>query len=250
MSEHRDVYFGYIDDKLASVVLDMDVWQEIDTGKYNNAFCLRLKKKNPNKDGFPIEQEVDKLIEMEDSLFDYLSHKNFINVGRVTTDGVRDFIFYSNQESQSALIEAADQFVKPTGYEFETILIEEDETWEFYYDFLYPNQYQQEHMGNQQVVSSLEESGDKLEVPRKVEHWLYFSNLKMMSHFIKEIKKVHFSIEEEVNQIDKEGKYMVSISRSDSVDLHTINEVTDLLIEISERYEGEYDGWETVVIKG
>jgi hypothetical protein len=50
--------------------------------------------------------------------------------------------------------------------------VEEEETWEFYFEFLYPNKYQQQHMGNRQVVDSLEESGDQSDVPRKVEHRL------------------------------------------------------------------------------
>ena len=43
MSEHWDMYLGYIDDQLASVVLDMAIWQEIDTEKFNHCYCLRLK---------------------------------------------------------------------------------------------------------------------------------------------------------------------------------------------------------------
>ncbi|KKK38132.1 hypothetical protein WQ57_09955 [Mesobacillus campisalis] len=248
MSENWDIYFDYIDDKIASVVLDLDIWQEIDNEEFNHSFCLRLNLKEPNEDGLPIEKEAEVINEIEDSLIEFLDHRNFINVGRVTTNGVRDVIFYSNQELKNILIDAAHQFVKPAGYEFEIFGIEEDETWEFYYDFLYPNQYQQQHMGNQQVVDSLEESGDQLEVPRKVEHWLLFSDLKMMKRFIKDIKKEGFSIEEEPNQVNEEGKYTVAISRIDSVDLPSINEVTDLLIEISEEHEGEYDGWETFVL--
>ncbi|MCM3654588.1 ribonuclease E inhibitor RraB [Metabacillus litoralis] len=72
----------------------------------------------------------------------------------------------------------------------------------------------------------------------------------MMKRFIKAVKKKGFSIEEESNQMDEEGKYILSLSRMDAVDFDSINEVTDLLVEISEKYEGEYDGWETVVIEG
>ena len=188
--------------------------------------------------------------EMEDAILENLNPKNFLNVGRVTSNGVRDIIFYSDQQSSNALMETADQFIAPTGYAYEVFEIEEDETWEFYHEFLYPNQYQQQHMGNQQVLFSLEEAGDSLEVPRKVDHWLYFHDLKMMKSFIKEVKKHRFAIEEKSKQMDEDGKYFVRISRTDYVDLHSINEVTDLLIEIADKYEGDYDGWETFVVKG
>lgn len=103
-------------------------------------------------------------------------------------------------------------------------------------------------MGNRAVIESLEESGDKLEVPRKVEHWLYFENTKMLKRFVKAIKKEGFSVEEESTEMDEDGKYMPSIYRIDTVDFESINEVTDLLVEVSEKYEGQYDGWETIVI--
>ncbi|HWO75273.1 MAG TPA: DUF695 domain-containing protein [Bacillus sp. (in: firmicutes)] len=249
MSEHWDIYFGYMEDKIASVLLDMDVWQEIDTEEYNHGFAVRIKLKNPNEDGFPIDEEADRLNILEDTFNDFVQSKNFINVGRITSDGVREVIFYSNQEQKHVLIEAADRFIKPAHYNFEIFDIQEDETWEFYFDFLYPNKYQQQHMGNRQVVDSLEQSGDSLEVPRKVEHWIFFADEKMMNRFIKAIKKEGFTIEDQSNEMEEEEHYAVCISREDKVDLHSINNVTDLLIEVAENFEGEYDGWETFVIQ-
>ncbi|OLS40047.1 DUF695 domain-containing protein [Bacillus sp. MRMR6] len=247
MSENWDVYFGYIDDKVASVVIDMDIFNEINTEEYQYAHCLRLNVKNPNEDGFPIDAEADQLGEIEESVIDFLAPRNFINVGRVTTDGVRDIIFYSSQDESDSIAVAAQRFIQPTGYEASIFQIEEDENWEFYFEYLYPNQYQLQHIGNRQVVGHLESSGDTLEVPRKVEHWLYFENTKMMKRFAKAVKKEGFILE---NETHEEGKYILTISRVDLVDFHSISEVTDLLVKISEQYEGEYDGWETMVIKG
>ena len=247
MSEHWDMYFGYIENKLASVVLDMDVFQEIAMGEYSHSFCLRLIVKQPNEDGFPIGSEAEKMAEVEDSCIELLKSKNFINVGRITTDGARDVIFYSNQKDSNYLVEAAELHIKQAGMQFEIFDIKEDEIWGFYFDFLYPNQYQQQHMGNRQVVDSLEEAGDNLEVPRKVEHWLYFDDAKMRKRFTKEVKKLGFTVDEE--ETSEEGEYLLTISRIDSVDFHSINKVTDFLVETSEKYNGEYDGWETFVIE-
>ncbi|MDM5246001.1 DUF695 domain-containing protein [Lysinibacillus sp. G4S2] len=248
MSKHWDVYLDYIDEKIASIALDMDVWQEIDTEEYNHAIAVKLKIKDPNKNGFPIGSEAKKINEIEVSLKEVVGLNHIINVGRITTDGTRDIIFYSNQEKQKDLIEAAGLLIKSTGYEFEVFSIEEDENWEFYFNYLYPNQYQQQHMGNRSVVDQLEKTGDELEVARKVDHWLYFENTKMLGDFVKAIKKEGFSVEEESTEMNEQGKYSLAIYRTDSVDLNSINEVTDLLVEISEKYEGEYDGWETFVV--
>lgn len=250
MSEHWDVYFGYIEDQLASVLLDMDIWQEIDTEEYKHASCLRVKLKDANEDGFPSDAEAERLNKLEDAVIEFLYGKNVVNVGRVTTNGARDVIFYADQNQLGCLTESAERFMKPAGYEFEIFEIEEDETWEFYFDFLYPDPFQQQQMGNRQVIDALEESGDSLTTPRKVEHWLYFEHPKMMRRFAKAIKKEGFFIERETKEMNEDGKYEITISRKDRVDFDSINEVTDLLVEVSERYEGEYDGWETFVVKG
>lgn len=61
--------------------------------------------------------------------------------------------------------------------------------------------------------------------------------------FTKAVKKEWFTIEEGSSEKDDEGDYVMCISRVDSVDYHAIDELTDLLLEIAEKFEGEYDGW-------
>ncbi|WP_192812606.1 ribonuclease E inhibitor RraB [Paenisporosarcina sp. TG-14] len=83
-------------------------------------------------------------------------------------------------------------------------------------------------MGNHSVLESLVESGDKLKIPRKVEHIVLFQNEKMMKFFTIAVKKDGFTIEEESSEKD-EGDYVICISRIDSVDYLAIDEFTDLL---------------------
>ncbi|WP_081092249.1 ribonuclease E inhibitor RraB [Peribacillus simplex] len=113
---------------------------------------------------------------------------------------------------------------------------------------LYPDIYQCNHMGNFAVFENLMKSGDELEPPREVKHWLYFKNMKMLKQFVQAIKKHDFSLADESVDVEEDGRYLLSISRIDSVNIASINEVTDMLVELSETYDGDYDGWETVVI--
>jgi uncharacterized protein (TIGR01619 family) len=249
MSENWDMYFVYIQDKIASILLDMDIWKEIETEKYKYCFCLRLKIKEPNESGFPIDDEAENMNIIEDSIIEFLNHKNVINVGRITTDGIRDVIFYSIHDVNESIFEAANMFVKQLGYQFDAFALEEDQNWEFYFNYLYPNQYQIQHMGNSRVIDNLISHGDSLEEPRKVEHWIYFESKEKMNMFINEIIKEGFTIEDKSNQMNEEGKYMLVFSRIKLVNINSINEVTDLIVDLSEEFYGEYDGWETLVIK-
>jgi hypothetical protein len=56
MSEYWDTYFGFIDEKPAAIVLDMEVSQEIDTELYKHA---------QNEDGFHVGSEAGELNEIE-----------------------------------------------------------------------------------------------------------------------------------------------------------------------------------------
>jgi uncharacterized protein (TIGR01619 family) len=250
MSENWDIYMEYIEGKLASFLLDMDIWKEIDIEKYKHCFYLELKIKEPNEDGFPFGDESEKLNEVEDSFTESLGYKNNINVGRITTNGVRKVIYYSTKGLDNNILEVAKSFIRQTGYQFNIIQIVEKNAWEYYYNFLYPSKYQKEHMANRKVVDSLVSHGDKLEESRKVEHWLYFNNGIKMKLFVDEIQKMGYNIESINNKLDEEvGKYMLIISRIELVDYNSINKVTDFLLEILKKYEGEYNGWETYVIK-
>ncbi|WP_342512333.1 DUF695 domain-containing protein [Sporosarcina sp. FSL K6-1522] len=248
MSKNWDLYFDYINEKVASIVLDMDVWKEIDTEKYRQALTVRLILQQPNADGFPSSNESNIISEIEVALKELVSHKEIINVGRITTDGFRDIIFYSLPEKQKDLVEAANQIITSTGYEFEVFSMDDEKTWAFYFDILYPNQYQQQHMGNRSVIDSLKESGDCLETPRQVDHWLYFEHAPMRESFVEAIKKEGFSIEENSLQVNEDGPYPVTIHRVDSVDYFSMNDVTDLLVTFAEEYNGVYDGWGTLVM--
>lgn len=250
MSEYWNTYLGFIDEKPAAVVLDMEVSQEIDTEQYKHAFAVRFSLKSPNEDGFHIGSEADELNEIEEAFSESVERKKYINVGRITTDGIRDIIFYSAQQDEEVLVLKAKDYYQKLGYEVEVCKIEEEENWEFYFEILYPNAYQFQHMGNHSLLEALEDSGDKLEVPRKVEHIILFQNKKMMKRFIKAVKKEGFTIEEDSYEMDEEGNYVACISRVDSVDYEAIDDLTDLLLEIAEKFEGEYDGWETMVIEG
>ena len=250
LSGYWDTYLGFIDEKPAAIVLDMEVSQEIDTEQYNHAFAVRFSLKWPNEDGLHIGSEADELNEVEEAFSESVELKQYIYVGRITTDGIRDIIFYSTQEEAEVLVLHAKDYYHTLGYEVEVYKIEEETYWEFYFEVLYPNPYQFQHMGNHSLLEALEDSGDKLEVPRKVEHIILFQKEKMMKRFIKVVKNEGFTIEENSFKTDEEGNYVTCIIRVDSVDYEAIDDLTDLLLEIAEKYEGEYGGWETMVIEG
>jgi len=248
MSEYWDTYVDLIDGKPASIVLDMEVSQELDLEQYKHAFAARLPLKKPDEDGLHAGAEADRLTLVEEAFTEAAELKGFINVGKITTDGNRDMFFYSLHEDEEELMLIANKLYFLAGYEVDVFKLEETRSWDFYFELLYPDSFQYQRMGNHDVLETLELSGDNLEAPRRVEHFILFQDPKMMKQFAKTIQQEGFTIEEGSFEEDGEGNYIVYISRVDFVTYDAIDELTDLLLEISAMYQGEYDGWETVAV--
>lgn len=243
MSNHWDIYFCEIEGKFASIVLDMDIWKEIEKSEYPHPMVLRIRIKNPGTSGTPINEEAELINDLEDKINDGIIGFGF-HVGRATSDGIRDVFYYFSKPYE--LEKAAEKVFSEHGYEIEVLHIEEENPWDLYFDYLYPDKYQIQHMGNRKVVEQLQESGDTLENERTVEHWIYFQSIEDKENFDAKVKLEGFDVE---SAPSNEEKIYSQISRSDYVDYHSINEVTDVLVDIAGECNGEYDGWGTTVVK-
>ncbi len=253
MSEYWNAYFSFINDKPATVVLDMAITEEANIEDYPTIVCIKLQIKNPDERGFPSKHELNVLEKVNKDIDKRINPKLYLNVGRVTTDGFRELVYYTSEQDPKMLIEVADQIIEANDYDFEMYGMDEEELWEYYFEFLYPNQYHLQHISNAELIEQLQKSGDKLKLTRKVEHFILFNDETKINEFINEIAKEGFKFEEKYSNIDEDldedYEFTVRISRIDHVDLDSIDELTDFLIETSEHFSGNYDGWETLVIK-
>ncbi|MHA0858095.1 DUF695 domain-containing protein [Paenibacillus sp. CMAA1364] len=243
MSDHWDIYFSKIEEHFASIVLDMDIWKEVDQSQFSFPIALRFEIKNPNESGIPIDLEAEIINALEDRIINEINGTGY-NVGRVTTNGIRDLFFYFSKDYD--LSSLTGPIFLEHGYDIETFSINEEEPWGFYFNFLYPNEYEIQHMGNSNVLDSLRTSGDSLEVSRRVDHWIEFRSDIDKLDFIKKVKSLNFNIEQEHQSTDE---ITLQIYRVDRVDPQSINELTDMFVDLANKFNARYDGWETQVIK-
>ncbi|MBY6038063.1 DUF695 domain-containing protein [Fictibacillus nanhaiensis] len=250
MSDNWNFYLDELDGYLASFVVDLEVTEEINIKKYKKLFSVRINLKNPTEQSYPEEQEDDRIGEWEYDLMERLNNEDIVQVGRLTTNGIREFFYYANTDKKVKIIEQhAKALFDNNNYETEIKGIEEDEPWEFYFEFLYPNEYQFQHMSNHELVEILENEKDDLEVPRKIEHWVEFETLEDLKLFERDIQQEGFITEGYEQEKNEDGTYSITISREDGVDYHLIDSVTDTVIEMAQKHNGEYDGWESPVIQ-
>ena len=101
---------------------------------------------------------------------------------------------------------------------------------------------------DEHVVEYLKKNGDKLVKPREVFHWIYFKTELEADNFIKDTENKNFIF---VSKRKVEDNYpiQVELKRMDKVDIKSVNEYSLYLLELAEKYNGDYDGWETSVEK-
>lgn len=245
--EEWDFYFSNVDDKAGSFYLDLGLSQIAPVHKMPHFFYVSLKMNDPREDGLSSNREYDKLIEIEDFLVNSLKDKhNIIYVGRLTSNGTRDFYFYT---SDTLLIEKtiSESLVRFPDYQYE-FEIKDDKTWSYYSDFIYPNPRQLQSILNRRVIDNLEKNGDKLTQPREVNHWIYFKAISDRDKYIEKVKEKGFKIEEtDKADPDKAFKYKLRISRVDNVGHNDVDDYVLYLWELANELGADYDGWETSI---
>ena len=89
------------------------------------------------------------------------------------------------------------------------------------------------------------------ELPRKVEHWMHFVDESTRAACRDTLTAVAFAVENESVSDEESGdlRYQLVVSRTDSVDWHTINGITIELARLTREHQGAYDGWDCMATR-
>lgn len=248
MSDDWDFYPCLVDSKPASIFLDLGVAQEAPDKRYPVMAYVRLYMRDPREDGLSSSAEFETLTAIEDVLVRKLiSEEAATFVGRNTSDGCRDFYFYSRSEiGWTARVEEA--MAAFGDYEFDSGA-RPDSGWRTYFDFLFPRDRDLQSIQNRRVCEALRRNGDSLSTAREIDHWAYFDTEDARERFIESAAKLEFEVRSRLDGGQEDDRrYGVQIFRKDVPDFSTIDQTTWPLFEAAAEVGGEYDGWESVVV--
>ncbi|MDF2961076.1 MAG: hypothetical protein K0S39_2811 [Paenibacillus sp.] len=204
MSDNWNTYFTFIDNKPASFMLDLEPWKNGENERFVHLYRLSITLNEPNENGLTTNKEAEILNAIEDSINDSLD-SNYMFVGRITTDGRRDFFYYTDSTDGDNLKRLATQLLE--NYRYNINRIEEQKPGDFYHEFLFPNKSNWHRMVNRQVVEKLCDHGDNLEKARAVNHWIYFYSAESRNLFKEKVQRNGFHIED---QDTKDNKYSMA----------------------------------------
>jgi hypothetical protein len=244
-----DVYMARYEKGPGSTVLDMALKNEAPNKSYPFLLKTGVKYKQCTSDGMPTEDEFPNLYAISDSahfIIDDLVESKM--AGSFTYQCERmDYYYVSDTTGLRKKLVAMYKKRFPS-YTY-TVSMKLDRKWEAYTTFLYPNEETMQFMQNLKVVTKLQDAGDKLDQPRLVDYLLYFPTDKDRKAFIEFAEKNNFKVEATDSMKEARLQYQLHLTRVDKVDVNSITAVTYQLVKDVARYNGEFDGWESIVVK-
>lgn len=239
MSEDWDFYLAKVDHKPASIMVDLGIRKALPKPDYPYMAYLRLRMLNPRDDGLSSQEDFDDLCTFMDSLEPITETPDNIYVGRNTSDGNRDFFYYT--KSPITLEKSISKFMKSfPEYKFETGH-QEDVEWSTYHNFLYPDSNAHQRIMNRRVCEQLQEHGDDISHPRKIDHWVYFSKRRSLKAFEQFLSDQNFNILKTGREKPLIGKFFINFDRTD-IPIN-IDDVVSEIISTTAPLDGDYDGW-------
>lgn len=242
-----DFYPCRVDDEPASIFLNLWFEKKAPVTSADTLYWLRIQMLDKAEHGMGSAAEAEILYPVEDHFTQRAQASGFLYVGRLRSDGRWQLAFYGPADRLQAIqtlskgLEGIDGRAVDTGSK-------PDHTWGYYRDFLLPNAERRQWMQDRRVVEVLQEKGDPLRTPRRVDHWIYFPTADSRNAFVGAVVREGFVIGQ-INDDDAKAdvSFGARVHRVDAVELEHIHEVVMTLFRLAEQHEGDYDGWETSV---
>ncbi len=246
--EDWETYVLQVKDKPISIMVDLGFKKAPITKENKNVLIVSLRLKSVQSNGLPQRSELSRLDSLENDLVEQLySSLNAVYTGRYTSNGKRDFYFYTNDTSRYAAL--IDNIVTPYTYTVST-LCKSDPELSNYKEVLYPTPLEMQRIYNRRMIEQLVHAGDLLTAPRPVDHLIFFKTEKDRRRFADIAAENRFSV---IHAGEEKGvrdrPFSLELSRIDRVDEASIEKASLYLWELSLTFGAQYEGWETFVVK-
>jgi len=247
VEDEWDFYPCRVDDAPASMFLNLWFRDRAPLAGLDTLYWFHITMRDRADHGMGSGGEADVLNPIEDAIIERARRDGLAYVGRVRTDGLWQLMLYGpagRRASVDAIASAAagalDGRAIATG-------AKADAEWSVYCEFVLPDAERWQWMMDRRVVEALAEHGDVAELPRRVDHWLYFATAGARDAFVAAASTDGFVRDELADDARyPDATFGARVFRDDPVELEHIHEVVMRLHELAGE-DGTYDGWETSV---
>jgi regulator of RNase E activity RraB len=237
-----DFYLTTLDGDPAAIALDLGAADHAPVRTHPRRLLVRLAMKQPRPDGLQSSDESKSLATVEDRLAETIAYRlEGWMVGRVVYRGNMDIFFYAPPATDEDATPLAESIERSCGdYEVATNWAG-DASWEFYFDFLFPDRATMQTMSNRAVLAQLEEAGDDPAIVRAIDHYAYFESRRIATKIAEALRGRGFVVDAPAERED--GSFSLHFVREDSLAQGRIDEVTTEILGLLGEDDGAYDGW-------
>lgn len=248
MQEYWESYVKTVDGHKALLSFNAGVSDIAPDDSLMYVAFVKVKLNNPQENGLVTQEESHDVNFIEDRLeMESLRWKVGKYIGRIISQGEVNYIYYLKMDFEwSNVVEATMKEFSNYNYEFGSRI---DAEWEVYKNLLFPNIKEWQIIVNHHTCDSLKEKGDNLQEARAIEHKAYFKTSKERILFTKELESENFKLIKEYEvPFNNETMYGVVFYRVDRVFYYDIDALSIKIIDLTFKFNGQYDGWECSVI--
>jgi regulator of RNase E activity RraB len=238
----REFYTQIEDGSLVKIEVELEAEENImDKAIYPWLYTVFIKLKSPLPNGLADEDEEDFLSECKDRLAIKLQEKEkAVYVGSKTRDGWYELYFYL--EDPKGVENKTKDLLNAFGYKYESNAVK-DRKWNIYEVSLCPNAKQAHHIQSHQIIEEMAEEGDDLSKPREVEHYILFEIASLREKFEELLVEKALTCKGDFEREDEEYIYGLAVAIEHNLEAETINETTDMLMDLCKEHHGHYEGW-------
>ena len=228
-----DFYPCLVDGELASIYVNLG-FEEARPPGADTLYRIGIQMRDPGPHGAGTADEAEVLNAFEVAAIEALGTRGLVYAGRLRTHGMWETTFYGPAGQRAHV-----QELGAPGTRRVEVHDEPDPDWGYYRDLLLPDAERKQWMDDRRLVQVLEEQGDRLVTPRRVDHWVNVPEAKLAA-FVARAKALGFAIVEPVQSYQQ-------VYRTDPIELDHIHDVVMSLVDAAEACGGTYDGWETSI---
>ena len=134
-----DFYKANVNDRIASIFLNLEAKEDLDIASYPKLGWVFIRLNIEREDGLSHDDEFESLVKYEECLLKHLEGCPVELVGCVTTKGMRQFYFYSNEDFEFE--RCAEEFAREQTTHDYQVGEKPDPTWSQYVNVLYPGEF-------------------------------------------------------------------------------------------------------------
>lgn len=246
-----DFYPGRVDDAPASIMLNLWFRKVAPIRGFDTVYVADYEMVAPADHGMGAPEEAERMQPIEDALTAAAKALGLYHVGRLRNHGAWQIAFYGCAGLKSQFDDLVEDALDDAGGGWLAHELESPD-WHYYLEFLCPDAERWQWMKDRSVIEQLEKHGDNLKQPRPVAHWIYFKSAEARDAFETAVRRENFDVSahpDEAPDDTKEFPHRSHVERVDSVQLNDLHAVVWDLRLLAEQHGGDYDGWETQVVR-